>query len=95
MHTLYYAIIKLIEVIELLILARVFLSWVPNLRYNPIVNFIYAVTEPLLAPVRSMLQRSSFGRNMMIDFSPIVVFLLLGVLKNILARIFLVGVWFS
>jgi YggT family protein len=95
MHTLYYAIIKLIEVLELLILVRVFLSWVPNIRQNQIVRFLYAVTEPMLAPIRTLIERSSFGRNMMIDFSPIVVFILLGILKNILARIFLVGVWFA
>lgn len=94
MYILYNAIIKLIEIIELLILARVFLSWVPNMRDNQIVRFIYQITEPLLAPVRSMIERSSFGRNMMIDFSPIIVFLILGILKRILARIFLVGVWF-
>ncbi len=94
MYILYNAIIKLIEIIELLILARVFLSWVPNMRDNQIVRFIYQVTEPMLSPVRSMIERSSFGRNMMIDFSPIIVFLILGILKRILARIFLVGVWF-
>ncbi len=94
MYILYNAIIKLIEIIELLILARVFLSWVPNMRDNQIVRFIYQITEPMLSPVRSMIERSSFGRNMMIDFSPIIVFLILGILKRILARIFLVGVWF-
>lgn len=94
MYIVYNAIVKLIQLIELLILARIFLSWLPNLRYNPIVNFIYAVTEPILAPIRSMLQRSSFGRNMMFDFSPVVVFIILAIIRQLLARIFLVGFWF-
>jgi YggT family protein len=93
MHILYIAIVKVIEIIELLILVRVFLSWVPNLPDNRYLRLLYQVTEPLLAPIRAMLERSSFGRNTMIDFSPIIVFILLGILKNIVARIFSVGVW--
>ena len=53
-----------------LLLAHVILSWVSPDPRNPIVQFIYAATEPILAKVREKIP--PFG---MFDMSPIVVFL--------------------
>jgi YggT family protein len=62
------------NIIELLILARIILSWVSPGYANPISRFIYNVTEPILAPFRRLLERSSFGIGML-DFSPILAIL--------------------
>ncbi len=40
----------LFRIYSYIILARIFLSWLPVDHANPIVNFIYRVTEPILAP---------------------------------------------
>ena len=80
----YKAVDILFSVVELLILIRVFLSWLPIPKEHRLVGLLYQVTEPILGPVRSLVQRSSFGQNMMFDFSPIIAFLLLGVLRNII-----------
>jgi YggT family protein len=53
------------------IVARAILSWVNPDPYNPIVQFLYRVTEPVLRPIR---RRLPFG-NMGIDFSPFIVIL--------------------
>lgn len=70
-----------------LILARIFLSWIPVDHYNPIVQFIYKITEPILAPFRIILPLGSMG----FDLSPIIVFFLLNLLQrsviNILIRL--------
>jgi len=70
-----------------LILARIFLSWIPVDHYNPIVQFIYKITEPVLAPFRIILPLGSMG----LDLSPIIVFFLLNLLQrsviNILIRL--------
>jgi len=70
-----------------LILARIFLSWIPVDHYNPIVQFIYKITEPVLAPFRIILPLGSMG----FDLSPIIVFFLLNLLQrsviNILIRL--------
>lgn len=80
---LYIFLAILFDAIELVILVRVFLSWLPVPKDHRLVNLLYQVTEPILAPIRSLIERSSFGRNMMFDFSPIVAFLLIGLIRNI------------
>ena len=50
------------------IIVRALISWVNPDPYNPIVRFLYNVTEPVLRPVRRLLP-SSMG----IDFSPLIV----------------------
>ncbi len=53
------------------IIIRALLSWVNPDPYNPIVQFLYRATEPVLRPVRRWLP----FRNLGIDLSPIVVIL--------------------
>ena len=53
-----------------IIIARAILSWVDPNPYNPIVRFIYNVTEPILYPIR---RRIPFAAG--IDLSPIIVIL--------------------
>ncbi|MBZ0285886.1 MAG: YggT family protein [Anaerolineae bacterium] len=63
-----------------MLLARVVLSWFPNVdRSNPIIQLLYDITEPVLRPIREMLPQSS-----MIDFSPLVVFLIIQLLMRLL-----------
>jgi uncharacterized protein YggT (Ycf19 family) len=60
------------------VLARVVLSWIPNLdRNNAIVQLLYQITEPVLEPVRRVMP--DFG---MVDLSPIVVFIGLHILRS-------------
>jgi YggT family protein len=78
------AISFIFSVMEFAILIRVFISWIPVPKENRLIGLLYQVTEPILAPIRSMIERSSFGKNMMFDFSPIVAFLLIGLVRNII-----------
>ena len=84
----------LIEIINLVfrlyayaILARIVLSWIPLERNNLVVQFIYKITEPILAPFRIILPLGGMG----LDLSPIIVFFLINLLQrsiiNILIRI--------
>ena len=54
-----------------IIIARAILSWVSPDPFNPIVRFLYRVTEPVLRPIRHRLPTLSMG----IDLSPMVVIL--------------------
>jgi YggT family protein len=54
-----------------IIIARAVLSWVNPDPFNPIVRFLYRVTEPVLRPIRHRLPTFSMG----IDLSPMVVIL--------------------
>ena len=60
--------------LELIILARILLSWFDPQGRGAISNFVIQTTEPLLAPVRKLLPRTG-----MFDFSPLIVLLLIGV----------------
>ena len=58
--------------IQLVILARVLLSWVDPQGRSPFAAFIIQTTEPILGPVRKLLPRTG-----MFDLSPIIVILVL------------------
>lgn len=69
-----------------LIIIRAVLSWVNPDPYNPIVNFLYRITEPVLAPIRKALP---LGLNYGIDLSPIIAFFIIIFLKSLLVRVLL------
>ncbi len=66
-----------------LILIRALLSWVNPDPYNPIVQFLYKVTEPVLSVIRRILP---FGSGIGIDISPIIAFFIIIFLKSFLVR---------
>jgi YggT family protein len=71
MSSLFLILYWVLHVYQLILLARVLMSWIPNLdQNNPIARFLYQATEPVLAPIRSALP-SMAG----IDLSPLLVFL--------------------
>jgi YggT family protein len=63
-----------------IIIARAVLSWVSPDPFNPIVRFLYRVTEPVLRPIRYRLPTLSIG----IDLSPMVVILAIFFLDSFL-----------
>ena len=56
-----------------IVIARAILSWVSPDPYNPIVRFLYNVTEPVLYRFRRMLPFSTGG----IDFTPMLLILVI------------------
>ena len=63
-----------------IIIARAVLSWVNPDPFNPIVRFLYRVTEPVLRPIRHRLPTLSIG----IDLAPMVVILAIFFLDSFL-----------
>ena len=63
-----------------LILIRALISWVNPDSFNPIVQFLYRTTDPILNPIRRRLP------PMAIDVSPIIAFLLLMFLRSFLVE---------
>jgi len=68
---------KLINLYEIVLIARMIITWIPHNPSNQAVQFLYKITEPVLAPVRKVIP--PIGG---MDFSPIVVFIGLGLLKR-------------
>ena len=62
-----------------IIIARAIMSWVNPNPANPLVQVICGITDPVLNPIRRALP--SFGG---LDFSPIVVLVLIWILNAVL-----------
>ena len=73
------AIFIVLRVLEFLIIARILLSWFRVDPYNPIIRFLYDITEPILAPIRNLLPPSG-----MMDLSPLVALVILFVIRTLL-----------
>lgn len=73
----------LLTILYWLILIRVLISWVSPDPFNPVVQFLYKTTEPILYPIRKILPA---GLRFGIDISPIIAFLVLIFLKSFLVR---------
>jgi YggT family protein len=66
-----------------LILIRALISWVNPDPYNPIVQFLNNVTEPVLYPIRKILP---FRLKLAIDISPLIAFFLIMFLRYFLVK---------
>ncbi|MGQ9687846.1 MAG: YggT family protein [Desulfobaccales bacterium] len=75
-----------LEIYMWLIIARALISWVNPDPYNPIVRFLYNVTEPVLAYVRRRVPLVYGG----FDLSPLVILAAI-----IFLKVFLVGTLMS
>jgi len=80
--SLAYLFNMVFNILYFLLIARIILSWFMVNPYGDIVQIIYRITDPILAPFKKL--PLQFG---MIDFSPMVAFMVLWFLRN-----FVVGV---
>jgi YggT family protein len=80
------AVARLLEIVLWvyfwIIIARAVLSWVNPDPFNPIVRFLYRVTEPVLRPIRYRLPTMGMG----LDLSPMLVILAIYFLQQFLVE---------
>lgn len=79
-------IFAILSVIKWLVIIAAVISWVSPDPRNPIVQFLYRTTEPILRPFRRLLPPSRTGG---IDLSPILVILVILFIEVFLRRLFL------
>jgi len=72
----------LFELLNLAIIARVFLSWFNVRPDHPVVSFLHQITEPILSPIRRVVPLIG-----MLDISPIIAIILLELLRNLLISV--------
>ena len=75
-----YFVINSAADLQILVLARVILSWLPDQSGNKYVMLVYGISEQVLRPIRENLPIQGGG----FDFSPIVAFFLIGFIKKLL-----------
>jgi len=71
-----------VNVIIFLLVIRIILSWVGADPYNEIVRIIYMITDPILMPLRRLPLQVG-----MLDFSPMIAFILLSVLRSFIVNV--------
>ncbi len=74
-------ILALLQVYSFLIVARVIISWVRPRSRNEVVLWVIRLTEPLLGPIRTLVPLPG------IDLSPLLAWLLIRLLMNLVVRI--------
>ncbi len=79
------AIYQFVQVLNFLIIVRVLMSWIVKDYRNPVANFFFQVTEPLLAPFRLLQQKLGIGG--MLDFSPIIAMLAIQFLAGLILKL--------
>ena len=80
---LFQVIDMVFNILQIIIIVRVILSWISHNPSNQFIRIIYQVAEPILKPIKEILPITGMG----FDFSPIVAFFLLGLLKKILLSV--------
>jgi YggT family protein len=84
MNDIFAILAMLLQLYSWVLVARALMSWIPNLDpYNPAVQFLYQITEPVLEPVRRLIP--PLGGT--IDISMIVVFFGIMILQYVLMSI--------
>lgn len=69
---------------------RIILSWFAVGRGNRLMELLFAFTEPVLAPIRNLVNRSPLGGpGMVLDFSPLIAFVLLELLRRFILSLIL------
>lgn len=77
-------ILMVLRLYSFVLLARALVSWIPNLDpYNPAVQILYQVTEPVLEPIRRLIP--PIGGT--IDISIIVAFMGIWLLSEALTTL--------
>ena len=69
-------------ILRLSLIVRVISSWLPISPYSPWIRWSYALSEPILAPLRRIVP--AFGG---LDITPILAYFLLGIIESVLFRL--------
>lgn len=92
MITIVYKILRtVLSIYNLAVLVRIIMSWFPVSGIAAdIYDVLFKLTEPVLAPIRRMLMKIRFFSNLPIDFSPIVLMIILSLIMRLLAILFFI-----
>lgn len=66
---------------------RAIMSWFPGLDDNKFGDFLYALTEPVIAPMRALLFRIRLFQELPIDMSFLFTYLLLSLISMFLGNL--------
>ena len=74
----------LLTVIYFAIFIRVILSWLPLDEDGPFASFVYLITDPIILPIRAVLERTGLFQNSPIDFSTLIAMILVMLVQTLI-----------
>jgi len=80
---IYQIVSYAVEILKVLILIRIIISWVAPHSQNEFVELVYTITEPILRPFRIMIPLGAAR----LDLSPILAYYALGFVKYVVFKI--------
>ena len=83
MTTIVYYLSLVLRIYEVMVLVYIFMSWVPESRSTQLGRFLAGMVEPYLSIFRKFIPPIG-----MIDFSPIIAFIVLDIAMQGLFRLF-------
>ena len=84
-HGIIGIILSLVNMYMWVVIIRVLISWINPDPYNPIVQFLRAVTDPAIEAVRRLVPNFLWSTGL--DFTPLTLIVLLQVLMEFLRAI--------
>ena len=89
MENVFYILAKLatllLDVVSISMMIRVILPFFVDVAENRLYILASVITEPLITPIRAIMVKLNIGQGTPIDWSFFVTYLLLSVLRSILA----------
>jgi uncharacterized protein YggT (Ycf19 family) len=86
-HLIVSIVSAILAVLETLMLVRAIFSWLPLDEDSPIQRFLYLTTEPIILPVRILLEKVNFLSGFPIDLSFLVTYILLSIVSMLLPAV--------
>lgn len=74
------------QIIEILIIARVLLSWLSHNQFHPFIQSIYRLTDPILKPFQNIVPPEKLGG---IDISPIIAIFAVQLVARLIVQLLL------
>ena len=81
MTTILLFIAFLAQLMSWLIIGRALLSWFPDTRNHPLVDFLHQITDPVIVPIQRLVPRMG-----MFDLSPMIAFIVLQIISVAIRR---------
>jgi len=76
-----------LSILQLLMMIRAILSWLPFDDSSPLVEFVSMVTEPIIIPVRIVMDKFNLFSDLPIDLSFLVAYMLLMFVRVLLPAV--------
>lgn len=91
MESIIYFVVNItylaISALQLAMLLRAIISWLPFDDSSPLFRFVYLITEPVIMPVRNLMDKLGLFSDLPIDLSFLVTYMLLSFILYLLPSV--------